>query len=129
MWRPRTNSQLKWRGHKNYYTCKVIKNSISKIYNDIRQSGYALPVWKRASGPRTKGVPTNNQRGRGSGPCLLWGGLDKSRHIVPTALLVRVQCSRKDLYKAVEGPSTRPIVFSMINGSYFRRRRRLTIKS
>ena len=63
-----------------------------------------------SSGPRTKGVPTNNQRGRGSRPCLLWGGLDKSRHIVPTALLVRVQCARKDLHKAVEGPSTRPIV-------------------
>ena len=54
--------------------------------------------------PSTKGVPTNNQRGRGSGPCLLLGGLDKSRHIVSTALLVRVQCFRKDLYKAVEGP-------------------------
>ena len=24
---------------------------------------------------------TNNQRGRGSGPSLFWGGLDKSRHI------------------------------------------------
>ena len=76
---------------------------------------------------RTKGVPTNDQRGRGSGPCLLWGGLDMSRHIVPTALLVRVQCFRKDLCKAVEGPSTRPIDLSMITGSYFRRQRRLTI--
>ena len=37
------------------------------------------------------------------------------------------QCVRKDLYKAVEGPSTKSIVLSMINGSYFRRRRRLTI--
>ena len=71
--------------------------------------------------------PTNNQRGRRSGPCRLWGGLDKARHIVPTALLVRVQCFRKSLYKAVQGPSTRPIVVSMINGSYCRRRRRLTI--
>ena len=35
--------------------------------------------------------------------------LDKSRHIVPTALLVRVQGSRKDLDKAVEGPSIRHI--------------------
>ena len=62
----------------------------------------------------------NNQRGRR-------GGLDKARHIVPTVLLVRVQCFRKSLYKAVQGPSTRPIVLSMINGSYCRRRRRLTI--
>ena len=74
-----------------------------------------------------EGVPTNNQMGRGTGPCRLWGGLDITRHIVPTAFLVRVQCFRKGLYKVVEGPSTRPIVLSMINGSYYRRRRRLTI--
>ena len=74
-----------------------------------------------------EGVPTNNQRGQRSGPCRLWGGLDKARHIVPTALLVRVQWFRKGSYKAVEGPSTRPIVLSMITGSYCRRRRRLTI--
>ena len=80
-----------------------------------------------SSCPRTKGVFTNNQKGRWSGPCLLWGGLDKSRHIVPTALLVRVKCLKKDLHKAVEGPSTRPMDLSMINGSYFRRGRRLTI--
>ena len=35
------------------------------------------------------------------------------RHIVPISLLIRVQCSMKDLYKVVEGPSTRPIVLSM----------------
>ena len=80
-----------------------------------------------SSGPKAEGVPTNNQRGRGSGPCRLWGGLDKARHIVPTALLVRVQRFRNDLYKAVKGPSTRPIVHSMIAGSYWRRRRRFTI--
>ena len=79
-----------------------------------------------SSGPKAEGVPTNNQRGRGSGPCRLWGGLDKARHIVPTALLVRVQRFRNDLYKAVKGPSTRPIVLSMIAGSYWRRRRRFT---
>ena len=67
-----------------------------------------------------EGVPTNNQRGRR-------GGLDKARHIVPSVLLFIVQCFRKSLYKAVQVPSTRPIVLSMINGSYCRRRRRLTI--
>ena len=71
-----------------------------------------------SSGPKAEGVPTNNQRGRGSGPCRLWGGLDKARHIVPTALLVRVQRFRNDLYKAVKGPSTRPIVLSMIAKEY-----------
>ena len=74
-----------------------------------------------------EGVLTNNQRGRRAGPCRLWGGLDKARHIVPTALLVRVQCFRKGLYKAVEGPNTRLIALLMINGSYCRRLRRLTI--
>ena len=34
---------------------------------------------------------------------------------------------RKGLYKAVQGPSTRPIVLSIITGSYCRCRRRLTI--
>ena len=48
----------------------------------------------------------------------------KSRHIVPTAL--SVQCFRTDLFKAVEGPGTRPIVLSMITWLYFRRAR-LTI--
>ena len=43
-------------------------------------------------------VPTNNQRGRESGPCRLWEGLDKARHIVPTALLVRVQRFKNYLY-------------------------------
>ena len=33
-------------------------------------------------------VPTNNQRGRRSGPCRLWGGLDKARHIVPAACTI-----------------------------------------
>ena len=74
-----------------------------------------------------EGVPTNNQRGQRSGPCRLCGGLDKARHIVPTGLFVRVQCFWKGSYKAVEGPGTRPIVLSMITGSYCRRRKRLII--
>ena len=71
-----------------------------------------------SSGSKTEGVSTNNQRGRGSEPCRLRGCLDKARHIVPTALLVRLQRFRNDLYKAVKGPSTIPIVLSMIAGSY-----------
>ena len=59
-----------------------------------------------SSGPKAEGVPTNNQRGRGSGPCRIWGGLDKAHHIVPTALLVRVQRLRNDLHKAVKGHKT-----------------------
>ena len=63
-----------------------------------------------SSGPKAVGVPINNLRVRRSGPCRLLGGLDKARHIVPTALLVRVKRLRNDLYKAIKGPSTRPIV-------------------
>ena len=46
---------------------------------------------------------------------------------VPTALLVSVQRLGNDLYKDVKGPSTKPIVLSMIARSYFRRRKRFTI--
>ena len=53
-------------------------------------------------------------------------GFDKTCHIVPTALLVRVQCFRKSLYTTVEGLSTRKLVLLMITGSPCRRRRRLT---
>ena len=108
LYRPMTNSQTQQRGHKIHYT-NILgdENSVSKIYKDIRWEKAML----RPSGSelrfKDKGVQTNNQRGRGPGP-----SLDKSHHIVPAALLVRVQCFRKDLYKAVEGPYTRPIVKS-----------------
>ena len=46
------------------------KNRISKIYKDIHQSRLYSTRREASSGSRTKGVPTNNQRGRGSGPCL-----------------------------------------------------------
>ena len=68
---------------------------------------------------RDEGVPPNNKKER--------GGLHTSRHIVPTALLVRLLRSRKDLYKAMQVPSTRSIVLSMITRSYILRRRRVTI--
>ena len=44
-------------------------------------------------------------------------GFEKSRHIISIALLVKLQRSRKDLYKAVEGPSTLSILPLMITGS------------
>ena len=40
-----------------------------------------------SSGPKAEGVPTNNQRGRGSGPCRLWGGLDKAPSYIPNHLV------------------------------------------
>ena len=93
------------------------------------QSRLSFARLEASSGPKTEVVPTNNQRGRGSGSRLLWGGLDKSRHIVPTALLVRMRCFRIYLYKAVGGPSAWPIVLSIVTGSYFWCRRRLTFLS
>ena len=80
-----------------------------------------------SSGSQADEVPTYNQRGRGSAPCRLWGVLDKGHNIVPTTLLVSVQRLRNDLYKAVKGPSKRPKDFSMIAGTYWRRRRHFTI--
>ena len=114
-----------------------VKNVVQNIYSNIKvyqeylvtsiKVGCATRSLYPSSGLKAEGVPTNNQRGRGSGPCRLWGGLDKARHIVPTALLVRVQSFRNDLYKVVKGPSTRHIVLSMIAGSYWRRWRRFTM--
>ena len=43
-------------------------------------------------------IPTNNQRGRGSRPCLLWVGFDNFGHIVPTVLLVGSAEFIGDLY-------------------------------
>ena len=40
-----------------------------------------------SSGPKAEGVPTNNQRGRGSRPCRLWGGLDKGPSYSPNRLV------------------------------------------
>ena len=49
-----------------------------------------------SSGPKAEGVPTNNQRGRGSGPCRLWGGLDKARHISILSQTNKVACKRRE---------------------------------
>ena len=57
-------------------------------------------VCKRAQVQKAEGVPTNNQRGRESGPCRLWGGLDKARHIVRSNRFVTRL--RNDLYKALK---------------------------
>ena len=95
-------------------TCKVIKTVYQKIYKTSARVGYASPVWKR---DQFKGLKES---------CLPWGGLDNARHKYITRRLVRVQCLRKDLYKAVEGPSTTLIVLSMITGSYFRHWMRFT---
>ena len=58
--------------------------SLSKIYKDIFQNRLCSAGLEANSCPWTDRVPTDNLRGRGSGPCLNWGRWDKSRHIVPT---------------------------------------------
>ena len=92
---------------------------IKNIFSDIRIGQAVLRPSGSEFRSEAEGIPTNNQRRQRSGPCRLWGGLDKARHIVPIALLVRVQCYRKGLYKAVELPSTRPIVLSFKKGVFF----------
>ena len=94
----------------------IIYSNNQKYIGTSIKVGCATRSLYASSCPKAEGVPTNNQSRRGSGPCRLWGGLDKARHIVPTALLVRVQCLRNNLYKALKGPITRPIVLSMIAG-------------
>ena len=62
--------------------------------------------WKSPSDFR---FPFSNQKRKSE----LWNSTrTESRHTVPTTLLVRVLCFRKDLYKAVEGPITKPIFLS-----------------
>ena len=61
-----------------------------KIYKDIRQSRLCSTRLEASSGARTEEIPTSTQRRRGSGPCVLWVCLDKTRRLVPTALLVTV---------------------------------------
>ena len=80
--------------------------TIKQLSHFLKTGCIIYPMFARleaSSGLMAEGVPTNNLRGQRSEPCRLWGGLDKARHIVPTALLVRVQCFRKGLLKAAEG--------------------------
>ena len=106
-----------------------------KVYRNIGTSikvGCATRSLYASSGPKAEGVLTNNQRGSGSGPCRLWGGLDKARHIVPTALLVRVQRLKNELYKAAKRAKYKTysplddhwVILSTSNAfNYFRARR------
>ena len=55
------------------------KCGISKIYKDIRQSRLCSAHLMASSASRIEGVPTNTHRGRGSGLCLLWRGVEKFR--------------------------------------------------
>ena len=64
--------------------------------------GYAYRRRYVTSISRAEEFANSDHRGRGSGPRLLWEGLDKFRHIVSTALYVRMHCSMIHLYKAVE---------------------------
>ena len=109
--------------HTNIYSNIIVYQKIIGISIKV---GSATSSLYASSCPKVEGVPTNNHRGRGSVPCRLWERLDKDRQIIPTAMLVKVQRLRNDLYKTVKGPSTTPVVISMITGSYWQRRRRFT---
>ena len=67
----------------------------------------------------------NYQRGQGSGPCRLWRGLDKARHIALTALLVRMQSFMngcRNLYKTYP-PDHWIILLTSKPFNYFQARR------
>ena len=80
---------------------EVIKMWYTNIYSNIVvyqkyigtsiKEGCAARSLYVSSGQKAEWDQTNSQRGRGSRLCRLWGGLDKARHVTPTALLVRVQ--------------------------------------
>ena len=74
---------------KMWYTNMYMYSNI-KVYQKYQVTsikvGCATHSLYASSVPKTDGVPNNKQRLRGSGPCRLWGGLNKARQIVPTAL-------------------------------------------
>ena len=64
--------------------------------------GCAPPIWKQAKVQGLKGLDPQSE-GTRIGILSPLGRFRQARHIVPTALLVRVQRFSKNLYKAVEG--------------------------
>ena len=42
-----------------------------------------------SSGPKDEGVPTNNHRGRGSGPCSLQGSLYSPNRLVSQSAMLK----------------------------------------
>ena len=68
-----TNSQPKRRGHKNVVHEQSKLNIIvyQKIIGLYIKVGCDTRSLNASSGPKTEGVPTNNLRGWGSGPCRL----------------------------------------------------------
>ena len=72
-----------------WYT-SIYSNSISKISSDIHKAERVPTI--RADG---------DQDPVASRPLRMF--IDNARHIVPTAVLVRVQSLRNDLHKAVKG--------------------------
>ena len=64
----------------NIYTCSYIIVYQNYMGASIKV-GCPIRMLYASSGPKAEVVPTNNQRGRGSGPRRLCGGSEKARHI------------------------------------------------
>ena len=111
------NSQPKRRGHKNVVQYQKYIGTSIKVGSATR-SLYA------SSGPKAEGVPTNNQRGWGSGPCEPLRRFRQGPSYSPYRL-VSQSATLKEW--SVKGFGTRPVVLSMITGAYWRCRRRFTI--
>ena len=88
----------------------MIEIVYQKYIKTSTRVGYALPIWKQAW---VKGLKEFYSLVQIFPRALLaykrWGP-----YYGACQNLLRVQCSRKDLYKTVKGPRTRPIVISLV---------------
>ena len=70
----RTNSQPKRKGHEMWYQNIYSKIHLYQNYLETSiQVSYVTRSLYASSGTKDEGVPTNNHKGRGSGPCSLQG--------------------------------------------------------
>ena len=98
-----TNSKPKRRGHKNHYT-NIVGGKIvyQKYIKTSSRVGYTPPICKRSQvqRPENSRLTVRGAKIRALSPLRRF---EQTTSYSPTTVLVRLQCARKDLYKAVEG--------------------------
>ena len=86
----RTNSQPKRRGHKMWYPNIYSKIHLYQKYLETSiQVGCVTHSLYASSDPKDEGVPTNNHRGRGSGPCSLQGQSYSPNRLVSQSAMLK----------------------------------------